>query len=156
MKNEKESLDIVAPVTGSIQQLAGIYGGGFVAANQDLGIISPDTLLVAEVFVDPKDIGLLRPAMNARIQITAFNHNQWGLLDGTVLQISDDVQIVDGHPFFEVQCQLSRDFMKLKDGQVGSLKKGMTVQVRFDVTRRSIGQLLFDQVDDWINPNQTY
>ena len=32
-------------------------------------------------------------------------------------------------------------------------KKGMTVQARFIVARRSFWQLLFDKVDNWLNPN---
>jgi HlyD family secretion protein len=34
------------------------------------------------------------------------------------------------------------------------IKKGMTVQVRFLVTRRTLFQLLFDKADDWLNPNR--
>jgi len=32
-------------------------------------------------------------------------------------------------------------------------KKGMTLQARFIVTKRSLWQLLYDKVDDWANPN---
>jgi len=41
----------------------------------------------------------------------------------------------------------------LKNGYEGKLKKGVTLQARFVVTERSLWQLLYDKVDDWVNPN---
>jgi hypothetical protein len=32
------------------------------------------------------------------------------------------------------------------------LKKGMSFRARFVVSRRSLWQLLFDRLDDWVNP----
>ena len=42
--------------------------------------------------------------------------------------------------------------LHLKNGFKGNLKKGMTLQARFVVARRSLWELLFDKVDDWVNP----
>jgi HlyD family secretion protein len=42
--------------------------------------------------------------------------------------------------------------LHLKNGFAGELKKGMTVQARFVVIKRSLWQLLFDKIDDWVNP----
>lgn len=39
-----------------------------------------------------------------------------------------------------------------KNGYKGYLKKGMTLQARFIITERTLWQLLYDKVDDWINP----
>lgn len=43
--------------------------------------------------------------------------------------------------------------ISLKNGYTGKLKKGMTLRGVFVVVKRSIFQLLFDSVDDWVNPN---
>ena len=34
----------------------------------------------------------------------------------------------------------------------GKLKKGMTLQAYFNVARRSLYQLLYDKIDNWLNP----
>ncbi|MFN7234690.1 MAG: HlyD family secretion protein, partial [Cyclobacteriaceae bacterium] len=152
-QKEKENLNIKAPVSGTVQNLTGVYPGSTVFAGQELAQISPDTDLLAEVYVSPNDIGLLRPGMDVRMQIGAFNYNQWGLLNGKVKEISNDIQIMDNRPMFEVKCSLEKEYLTLKNGYKGNLKKGMTLQARFVVTKRSLWQLLYDKADDWLNPN---
>ncbi len=153
VQKEKENLNIKAPVSGTIQNLVGVYQGSPVFASQDLAQISPNTNLLAEVYVSPNDIGLLREGMEVRMQVGAFNYNQWGLLRGKVKEISNDIQVMNNQPMFEVKCSLDQEFLKLKNGYRGKLKKGMTLQARFVVTQRSLWQLLYDKVDDWVNPN---
>ncbi|MEJ7645181.1 MAG: HlyD family efflux transporter periplasmic adaptor subunit [Chryseolinea sp.] len=150
---QQKALHIIAPISGSVQQVPGVYPGSYVFSSQELGYISPDTSLIAEIYVPPNDIGLLRKDMDVRIQVMAFNYNQWGLLHGRVKQIADDVMISDGQPLFMVTCFLQQDHLELINGYRGYLKKGMTVQARFMVARRSLWQLLYDEMDDWMNPN---
>ncbi|WP_234461911.1 hypothetical protein [Pedobacter segetis] len=69
------------------------------------------------------------------------------------MDISDDILMADKQPVFKVKCSLDQGFLKLKNGYKGKLKKGMTFNARFMVTERSLYQLLYDKVDDWVNPN---
>lgn len=150
---EKETLTIKSPLSGTLQNLAGVYPGSLVFANQELGQISPDTSLVVIAFVHPNDIGLLQKSMNVRLQVDAFNYNQWGVATGQVIDVPQDIKIIDNKPIFEVRCSLDKDFLQLKNGYKGYLKKGMTLQARFIVTERTLWQLLYDKADDWLNPN---
>lgn len=145
LTKEKENLIIKAPISGSIQNVAGIYPGSMVFANHELAQISPDTNLIIEAYVSPSDIGLLRKNMKVRFQVTAFNYNQWGLASETVIDISNDVHIIQNKPVFKVKCSLEKDFLQLKSGYKGYLKKGMTLQARFMVTERTLWQLLYDK-----------
>lgn len=153
---QKEFYTLKAAVTGSVQQLKGIQPGSLISANELLGEISPDSKMIAETYVLPKDIGLLRVGTKAKFQIDAYNYNQWGMVSGKVISISSDI-FTDGgkQPYFKVRCQLDHYQLKLKNGYVGRIKKGMTLQARFFVTRRTLFQLLYDQADDWLNPNET-
>ncbi len=153
VQKEQENLNIKAPVGGTIQNLVGVYQGSPVFANQDIAQISPNTNLLAEMYVSPNDIGLLREGMDVLMQVGAFNYNQWGLLQGKVKEISNDIQVMNNQPMFKVKCSLNQEFLKLKNGYQGKLKKGMTLQARFVVTQRSLWQLMYDKVDDWVNPN---
>jgi HlyD family secretion protein len=140
-------------VTGTIQNLAGVYPGSPVFVNQDLAQISPETNLIAEAYVSPNDVGLLHQGMPVLMQVSAFNYNQWGLLHGEVQEISNDIQMQNDRPVFEIKCRLSQDHLSLKNGYQGKLKKGMSFQACFVVAKRSLWQLLYDKVDDWVNPN---
>jgi HlyD family secretion protein len=42
----------------------------------------------------------------------------------------------------------------LKNGVEGKIIKGMTLTGNFFLVKRRIMDLLFDRVDDWINPNK--
>lgn len=150
---EQEYYRVRAPASGSIQNLAGVSAGSFVSASQILAEITPDTSLVAEVYLSPSDIGLIREHMPVRFQISAYNYNQWGILEGRVLDMSQDVVIMDNQPAFRVRCSLDQTYLTLNNGYRGDLKKGMTLQARFIVNRRSLFQLLYDKVDDWLNPS---
>ena len=105
-----------------------------------------------EVYVSPGDIGLITESMPVRFQIDAFNYNQWGLAEGRVIDIARDISMLEGQPQFLVRCQLSQKSLHLKNGYSGQLKKGMTLTARFQVSRRTLYQLLYDKVDDWLNP----
>jgi multidrug resistance efflux pump len=151
---EKDYYVVKAPISGTIQQLKGLQPGSIVASNEFLAEISPDEAMVAEMYVLPKDIGLIHPGTVTRLQVDAYNYNQWGLVTGKVISISNDVYTNGKEPpFFKVRCQLDRNSLTLRNGYVGKLKKGMTLQARFLVTERTLFQLLYDKADDWLNPN---
>ncbi|SDE99235.1 HlyD family secretion protein [Dyadobacter soli] len=151
---EKDFYEVKAPISGTIQQLKGLQPGSIVTANELLAEISPDEAMVAEMYVLPKDIGLIHPGTKTRLQVDAYNYNQWGLVTGKVISISNDVYTNGKEPpFFKVRCKLDKNTLTLKNGYVGKLKKGMTLQARFLVTERTLFQLLYDKADDWLNPN---
>lgn len=149
---EKEQYVIKASATGTIQQLTGKYIGSSVQAGEKLGIISPDSNLLVECYVNPQDIGFLRKGMQANFQINSFNYNQWGLAGGKIISIANDFVIQNQQPVFKVQCSLDNTFLKLKNGYIGQFKKGMNLRARFIITQRSLYQLMYDKVDDWVNP----
>jgi len=53
-----------------------------------------------------------------------------------------------------VRSELSSTEMKLKSGYKTHVSKGMTLTTRYIISRRSLFDLLFDKVDDWLNPKQ--
>ncbi|WP_281615531.1 HlyD family efflux transporter periplasmic adaptor subunit [Flammeovirga sp. SubArs3] len=145
---------IKSTVTGVLQNFNGIHEGTMVFANQNIGEITPQSELIAECYVSPKDIGWLHNDMKSIMQIDAYNYNDWGTLEGKITQVYHDVTMLDGQPVFKVKCSFHKDFLSLSNGYKGYLKKGMTLQARFVVTQRSLFDLLYDQTDDWLNPSR--
>ena len=105
-----------------------------------------------ECYVSPTDIGFIKIGQHVNFQLDAFNYNQWGMSSGEVIDISKDIIIVNEQPVFRVRCSLHNKFLYLKSGYEGSLKKGMTLTGRFQLTNRSLWQLMFDKIDNWLNP----
>jgi len=150
---EKTRYVLLAPVSGSIMQFSGIRNGNFITPGQTIAQISGNHDLLVECFVSPADIGFIRENQKVSFQLDAFNYNQWGMAQGSVLEISSDVIMVDNQPFFRVRCSLDNEYLQLRNGYQGNLTKGMTLTARFRLTDRTLWQLLFDKVDKWLNPN---
>ena len=150
---ERTRYVLLAPVSGSIMQFSGIRNGNFITPGQMIAQISGNHDLLVECFVSPADIGFIRENQPVRFQLDAFNHNQWGMAHGRVLEISRDIIIVDNQPVFRVRSSLDNEYLQLRNGYQGYLAKGMTLTARFRLIDRSLWQLLFDRLDNWLNPN---
>ncbi len=153
LQQEKRQYEIRAPISGTVTQFTGQQAGNFISPGQTLAQIAATDSLIVECYVSPSDIGFLYENMPVRFQVDAFNYNQWGLAEGQITMISKDVIMVEEQPSFLVRCQLDTPRLQLKNGYTGELKKGMTLTARFQLSKRSLYQLLYDKVDDWLNPN---
>lgn len=159
IKQEENNLDmyyIKSPVDGTLDFFSGVYAGGSIRTGETLAIISPDSTLFVETHVQPKDIGYIHIGMPTTIQVAAFNYNEWGILKGSVSEISSDyfVDQVSGASFYKVKVKLDKNYLTLRNGRKGYIKKGMTVQTNFIITSRSLFQLLYMKVDEIFNPRQ--
>ena len=154
---KKISLDsrnyfVLAPTSGTIENFSGLQSGSFINSSQPIATISPNDNLIIESNVSPNDIGLIRKNQVVKFQIDAFNYNQWGLLEGKVIEIDRNITINEQQSFFKVKCKLNSKTLTLKSGYKTQVTKGMTLTTRYIITRRSLFDLLFDKVDDWLNP----
>lgn len=145
---------VTAPITGILINTMGLEIGSFLSSGQRIVDISPDTNLLVECFVSPKDIGLLKLNNQANFQIDAYNYNQWGLATGKIIDIGKDIEFIENTSVFKIQCKIDQKQLKLKNGFAGELKKGMTLNAQFKLAERTLFDLLYDKVDDWINPSQ--
>ncbi len=149
---QRAAYTITAPASGTVELVASLSAGSPVQEGEFLAVISPRSDFVAQVYVAPRDIGLLHPGMAVRMMVDAFNYTDWGVIEGSVTEISDDFVEVDGRPMFKVTCALARTRLSLANGFTSTVRKGMTLQARFVVAERSLLQLLRDDVNDWLNP----
>lgn len=150
---EIASYEIKSSIGGVVQGISGRYSGGLLQAGEILCTISPETNLIAECYVNTKDIGLIKKGQQVNFQIDAFDHNFFGFLSGKVSDIDNDFTLVDNNPLFKVHCFFDSTQLHLKNGYNGQLKKGLTFQSRFIVSNRTLWQLLWDKIDDWLNPD---
>jgi multidrug resistance efflux pump len=144
---------VKAPTSGIIQGINTRYQGGLLQANETLCSISPEGDLIGECYVPTRDIGLLKIGQPVRYQMEAFDYNYFGVLTGKVATIDNDFTVINNTPVFKVRCSFDSTQLHLKNGFTGTLKKGLNFQARFIVARRSLWQLLYDNLDDWLNPN---
>ena len=152
VEKEKQQYVILAPMSGVLVQVAGFQKGNFISPGQNLAYISTNNVLLAECYIAPSDIGYIRQNQSVTFQFDAFNYRDWGMMHGKVSQMLNDVVVIDQKPMFRVRCALDKNSLQLKNGYQGNIQKGLTFTARFKLNRRSLWQLLFDKVDDWLNP----
>ena len=86
---------ITAPISGTIQDLSLYTIGGVVSpAQQLLRIVPEGDVLEALVVINNQDVGFVTAGQNAEIKIDAFPFTRYGLLSGTVAEISRDARSV--------------------------------------------------------------
>ncbi|MBP1222021.1 HlyD family secretion protein [Flavobacterium sp. 1355] len=151
---ESTNYTVLAPISGTIENFSGIQKGSFINASQSIATISSADRLIVESNVSPNDIGLIKKNQKVKFQLDAFNYNQWGLLEGKVIDIDRNITIQGDQTFFKVRCALDSQTLQLKSGYKTAVSKGMTLTSRYIITRRSLFDLLFDKIDDWLNPKQ--
>lgn len=154
IKVEAQNYIITAPISGTVENFSGIQVGSFLNASQPIATISATDQLIVESTVTPNDIGLIQKNQKVKFQLDAFNYNQWGLLEGKVIDIDRNITIQGEQGFFRVRSALKSTTMQLQSGYKAQISKGMTLTTRYMISRRSLYDLLFDKVDDWLNPKQ--
>lgn len=150
---QMDQYKVIAGTNGTLINVLNLNEGDFVHPQQKLAEISPDTTLLAVTYISPMDIAFIEKGQEVSFQIDAYNYNQWGIATGKVIDIADDLSLLsEKEAGFLVTCALDNPSLTLSNGKEGYVKKGMTYNARFVIARRSLFQLLYDKVDNWLNP----
>lgn len=89
--SRKNRTRLLAPIDGTVQQLAVTTTGQVVAAAQPILLIVPaDEQLEIEALVANKDIGFVRPGQEVTIKVESFPFTRFGTLNGQVRTVSTE------------------------------------------------------------------
>jgi hemolysin D len=139
-KTREALLVLTAPVAGTVQQLTAHTLGGVVTTAQAVMEIVPDDTLEVDATVENKDVGFLRVGQRAAVKIEAFPYTRYGMLEGTVIDLSNDaVQDKKLGLAFNVRIRLASNHMKI-DGRWITLTPGMAVTAEIKTGKRSVAQ----------------
>lgn len=139
LDSRRTLLELRAPVDGTVQQLAVHTEGGVVTEAQPLLVVVPahDGLAI-DAFVQNKDIGFVRAGQIAEIKVDAFPYTRYGLVDGTVLNVSSDaIQDEKQGLIYHAKVKMKKDWMNI-DGKQLRLSPGMSVAVEVKTGKRRV------------------
>ncbi|WP_157967519.1 HlyD family type I secretion periplasmic adaptor subunit [Cohaesibacter intestini] len=142
-----ESLDLVAPTDGIIQELAYKTIGAVVRSGEVVAKIVPDNRrIVAEVKVQPKDIGHIRVGADAKVTISTFDPYLFGALEGHVKTVSaTSFEDERGDPYFKVHIALDNNAFERK-GATFPVLPGMVVTADIVTGEKSLARYLLKPV----------
>jgi len=137
---------LVAPVSGTVQQLSVHTVGGVVTTAQSLLEIVPDDPLEVEASLQNKDIGFVQVGQPAVIKIDAFPYTRFGYLKGTVEEVSDDaVSDKKSGLYFIVRIKLPSRQFRIRNRWV-NLTPGMQVRAEIATGKRSVAEYFLSPV----------
>jgi hemolysin D len=140
-RNHSRLMHLTAPVDGTVQQLAIHTIGGVVSPAQTVMTVVPaSNQLIIEATVDNQDIGFIKTGQSAEVKVEAFPYTRYGVLHGTVVQVSNDAKQDENDKkkwVFTTQVELPADSM-LIEGSFVHLTPGMAVAAEIKTGRRRI------------------
>jgi len=130
---------LLAPVDGTVQQLAVHTVGGVVTPAQPVMVVVPsDNPLEVEAFVENKDIGFVRPGQPAEVKIETFLYTKYGTLPATVSSVSHDaINDEKRGLIYSARVKLSESTI-IVDGTEVNLTPGMVVSVEIKTGKRRV------------------
>lgn len=130
---------LIAPIDGQVQQLAVHTLGGVVTPAQVLMLIVPkDSQLEVEAKVLNKDIGFVAEGQKAAVKIDTFNFTKYGLIDGEIINISDDaIQDEELGLVYNARIKLNEEKIQVENKWV-RLSPGMSVTSEIKTGQRRL------------------
>lgn len=140
-----------APVAGRVNRVLVTTRGGSVRAGEPLVEIVPseDSLLI-EARVKPADIAYVRIGQHARVAITAYDRAVFGMLEGTVVNISPDAITEErsqtGETYYLVRVRTTSNTLHDPFGRAMPIGAGMVAEVDLLGEKRTILQYLLTPI----------
>ncbi len=149
-KQQSDKETVTAPFDGTVYNIKVTQGP--VQQGEELLSISPKNQdLVLEVKVPNQDIGFIRPGMNAKIKLATFPYQEFGVIEGEVLQISPDAVVEKDEngrtmgPVFLAKIRLNKSAISVRGRDV-ELTPGMTGAAEIVTRKKSILSFLLEPV----------
>ena len=132
-------MTLVAPVDGTVQQLAVHTVGGVVTEAQALMVVVPaDEVMEVEAFLENKDVGFVNAGQAAVVKIETFPFTKYGTVPATVAHVSDDA-IADENKglVYATRVRLGKTTIQVDERTV-NLSPGMAVTVEIKTGQRRV------------------
>lgn len=139
-RDKMSRIEIRAPQSGKVHELAVHTVGGVITAAEQLMLIVPDDeRLTIQARLQPSDIDQVKIGRAARLRLTAFNQQQTPEIDGTVMDIAADITTdpKTGAGYYAIRVEMDPNQAK---EIVGGLRfvPGMPVEVFFSTGERTV------------------
>jgi len=138
---------LVAPVAGTVQQVAVHTEGGVVTPAQVLMVIVPrDAQVTAEVVIDNKDIGFVNAGQAAVIKLETFPYTRYGTVGATVSSVSADAVTDEQRgAIFPAVLALQQTSIDVDGKRIG-LSPGMNLSAEITTGQRRVIDYLLSPV----------
>jgi hemolysin D len=137
---------ITSPAKGIITMLNVRGPGEVIQQGQTVAMIAPsDVPLVVEALLADKDIAFVQNGLPAKLKFEAFPFQDYGVVEGTVIDVSPDATNKDGVNYYKVTIAPSKTWIST-EGKDAMLRPGLSVSAEIITDRRTVLSLLLEPV----------
>ncbi len=136
-------MNIVAPIDGTVQQLAINTIGGVVTPAQVLMLLVPERQQVeVDAVLENKDVGFVAPGQAVEVKIETFPYTRYGTVPGRIVHVSADAVSDEQRGLtYLAKIRLERSSITV-DGKTMPLLPGMAVAAEIKTGRRRVIEYL--------------
>lgn len=144
-KQRNALMQLRAPVTGTVQQLAVHTIGGVVTPAQPvLSVVPENEPLEVEATVLNQDIGFVRPGQRATIKVESFPYTRYGYIEGVVQSVSHDaIQDEKLGLVYQARVKMATTVMEVNGVNV-NLTSGMVLTAEIKTGKRRVIEYILD------------
>ncbi|AFW94324.1 MULTISPECIES: HlyD family efflux transporter periplasmic adaptor subunit [Nostocales] len=144
-RQQKDGETIKAPVAGTIYKIKATKGP--VQSGEELLSILPEgEEMLLEVKVLNRDIGFINQGMKAKVKIATFPFQEFGVVEGEVLQISPNAVIdKDLGLVFPTRIKLSKHSLNVR-GQEVEFNPGMAANAEIVTRQKSVLTFIIEPI----------
>ena len=151
-----DQMEIRAPLAGIVFDLKPTNKGYSAQMTETILKIVPLDKLQAKIDIPSSDIGFIRKGMEVDISIDSFPASDFGVITGKISRISSDALKPDQNNSFNTYnypatIELDSQKLRLKNGDLLSLKVGMSLNANIKLRKVSYLQLLLTTFKDKTN-----
>ncbi len=139
-EDREDRLVIRSPISGVVNELIVKGRGDVVRPGEVVAEVVPvGKKLVAEVRIQPKDIGHVAPGQEAEVTVTTFDIKKYGMLKGFISQVSADnfIDEMTGETYYKATIELD-DALNAGNKVVELISTGMEVNVKVITNERTL------------------
>ncbi len=142
MRDRLVRVDVLSPVDGIVQDLKFRTVGGVIPPGAVLmNVVPTEGNILADVRVQPTDIGFVRVGQDARVKIGTYDFMRFGTVEGKVTMVSPYSTLDEKQqPYFKVL--ISVPTKNLGNDPKKKIEPGMTVQADIITDRQSVMRYL--------------
>lgn len=147
MHDRVDRLYIKAPVRALVHSVTPkAIGDVLKPGEKAVELVPLDGKLVAEVKIRPEDIGYVQPGKPARLKLSAFDSEVFGVIEATVVSVSPTTfETEKGEPYFKSVLSLSKRQLS-RGTEVHEVLPGMVVRAEIITGEKSILRYLLKPI----------
>jgi multidrug efflux pump subunit AcrA (membrane-fusion protein) len=135
---------VTSPAKGIITTMNVRGPGEVLKEGQTVAMIAPsDVPLVVETLLADKDIAFVQKGLAAKLKFEAFPFQDYGVVEGTVIDISPDATNKDGINYYKVTIAPSKTQTQEEDVM---LRPGLSVSAEIITERKTVLSLMLEPV----------